>query len=396
MGANAIRVTVHRRIDEVPAADWDALAPDDNPFVEHAFLALLESSHSVGGRSGWQPRHLVARRGDVVVGAMPCYRRSDSYGEFIFDWGWAQAASRAGLDYYPKLTVAVPYTPATGPRLLTRPGVERGEVQAALVAALGDLVREEECSSAHVLFCRDDEAAVLEGAGFSRRASAQFHWRNGGWTSFDAFLEALRHEDRKQIRRERRRVDEAGLQIETFSGAEVPRTWWPALFALYTSTSGRKWGRPYLTRAFFDEIPSVLGDRAVVVTAKRADDLVAMTLSFEKGRHIYGRYWGASEEISGLHFELCYYRLIDRAVARGATLVEAGAQGEHKLKRGFLPVVTHSAHVFEDERLGDAIARFLVEEKAAVAAEQQELLSHSPFKEGAAPARPLLAGIDDL
>lgn len=392
-------IEVVERIDEVPAGDWDKLAGADNPFVEHAFLALLEGSRSVGGRSGWLPRHLLLRdasRGGEIVGALPCYLRGDSYGEFIFDWAWAQAAARAGLEYYPKLTCAVPFTPATGPRLLVKPGADGAAVRRALMAGLRALADDEGCSSSHVLFCRDDEAAVLAEGGFLRRASLQFHWRNGGWSTFDEHLEALRHEERKQIRRERRRVAEAGVDVAVMNGAEVPRALWPAIFALYTSTSDRKWGRPYLTRAFFDEIPRVLGERALVVTARRGGDLVAMTLSFEKGKHIYGRYWGAREEIPGLHFELCYYRLVERALARGVTLVEAGAQGEHKLKRGFLPVVTHSAHAIEDARLAAAVARFLREEAEAVQAEQDELLAHSPFKAGEAPVFPLTAGVAGL
>lgn len=390
-------ITVVRRIDEVPAADWDGLAGSDNPFLEHGFLALLESSRSVGGSSGWQPRHLLARHRDLgLIGALPCYRRTDSYGEFIFDWSWAQAAERAGLDYYPKLTCAVPFTPATGPRLLVKPGVDAGAVRDALCAGLVALAEDEGCSSSHVLFCREDEAATLAARGFLRRASLQFHWRNAGWTGFDHFLDALRHEDRKQIRRERRRVKEAGVEVSVTSGAEVSPDLWPALFALYTSTSGRKWGRPYLTRAFFDGIPRVLGERALIVSARAHGELVAMSLSFEKGAHIYGRYWGAVEEIPGLHFELCYYRLIERALERGVTLVEAGAQGEHKLKRGFLPVITHSAHAIADERFAFAVARFLQQERTAVLAEQEELLTHSPFKEGGAPTRPLTAGVEDL
>jgi uncharacterized protein len=392
--------SVVRRIAEVPADDWDALAGRDNPFVEHAFLALLEESGCVGARTAWQPRHLLVRdEAGVLVGAAPCYLRTDSYGEFIFDWSWAQAAARAGLDYYPKLTCAVPFTPATGPRLLVHPGAETTAVRAHLAAGMRALAAEEGCSSSHVLFCRDEEAASLEGVGFSRRASLQFHWRNAHprpWASFEEFLAALRHEDRKQIRRERRRVREAGVELLTATGDEVPAGLWPSIYALYTSTSARKWGRPYLTRSFFDELPRVLGARAVLGLARRGGALVAMALSFERDAHIYGRYWGASEEIPGLHFELCYYTLIERALARGATLLEAGAQGEHKLKRGFLPVLTHSAHHIEDARFGAAVERFLRQEHAAVQAERDELLAHSPFREGSAPARPLRAGIDDL
>ena len=395
-----MKIEVVKRISEIAGADWDALCGFDNPFVEHAFLALQEETKCTGPRTPWQPRHLIARGDDgSVVAAMPCYLRSDSYGEYIFDWSWAQAAARAGVPYYPKLTSAVPFVPATGPRVLVKPGVDVDDARVSLGRALMDLAVDEGASSAHVLFCRDDEATVLAAAGMLRRTSMQFHWRNHAtrpWTSFEEFLDALKSEDRKQIRRERRRVSESGVVIEVMTGAEVPAPMWKELFALYTSTSDRKWGSPYLTRAFFEGIGRTLGDRALVVVAKRDGKVIAMTLSFEKGQHIYGRHWGCTEEIPGLHFELCYYRLIDRAVARGCTLVEAGAQGEHKLKRAFLPVVTHSLHQMVDRDFNRAIASFLKREHDAVLEGLAELAAHSPFKEGAAPDRPLVAGVDDL
>ncbi len=386
-------VSVLPRIADVPAADWDALAGDDNPFVEHAFLHALEESKSVGPRTGWLPQHLVVKEGGALVAALPCYVKTDSYGEYIFDWQWARAAGRARVDYYPKLTAAVPFTPATGPRLLVKPGAPVERARKALAEGMKLLEKELGCSSSHVLFCRDDEAASLVDNGFGRRASLQYHWRNGGYDSFDGFLAALRHEERKQIKRERRRVAESGVDVEVMNGADVPDALWPAVFSLYTSISDRKWGRPYLTRAFFDLMPR---HRAVVVLARQAGAVVAMTLSFEKGPHIYGRYWGCSEEIPGLHFELCYYRLLERSIANKGSLVEAGAQGEHKLKRGFLPVVTHSAHHITDPRFSAAVMLFLEEERAAVLEEQQLLLQHGPFKDGAAPDRPLVAGVPGL
>lgn len=390
-----MKVDVVRRIADVDAAQWDACAAQDNPFVEHAFLALLEETKCTG--RAWQPRHLILREsnGDVV-GAMPAYLRSDSYGEYIFDWSWAQAAAKAGMHYYPKITSAVPFVPATGPRVLVRPGTNVDDVRTLLGKALVDLTHDEGASSAHVLFCRDDEARVLGAAGLMRRASLQFHWRNAGWPTFDAFLDSLKHDERKQIRRERRRVNESGVDVEVMTGAEVPADLWSTLFALYTSTSDRKWGSPYLTRAFFDRIGTTLGDRALVIIARDTGtrDVVAMTLSFEKGKHIYGRHWGCTKEIPGLHFELCYYRLIERAIERGCTLVEAGAQGEHKLKRGFLPVVCHSMHHLVDRDFARAIGGFLAREREGVLAERDELNAHSPFKDP--PARELVAGIDDL
>lgn len=394
-----MKVDVVRRIADVDATQWDACVAHDNPFVEHAFLALLEETKCTG--RAWQPRHLVLRSpAGEILGAMPAYLRSDSYGEYIFDWAWAQAAAKAGMHYYPKITSAVPFVPATGPRVLVRPGTHVDDVRTLLGKALVDLAHDEGASSAHVLFCRDDEARVLGAAGLMRRASLQFHWRNASpaWRTFDDFLESLKHDERKQIRRERRRVSESGVDIEVMTGNEVPAALWPTLFALYTSTSDRKWGSPYLTKQFFERIGTVLGDRALVVVAREhgTRDVVAMTLSFEKGKHIYGRHWGCTREIPGLHFELCYYRLIERAIERGCTLVEAGAQGEHKLKRGFLPVITHSLHHIVDRDFARAIAGFLSREAEGVIGERDELNAHSPFKEASAPARDLVAGIDDL
>ncbi len=381
---------------DVDATAWDALKHHDNPFVAHAFLALLESSGSVGKKSGWQPRHVVAYQRGVLVGAMPLYLRTNSYGEYIFDWAWAQAGERAGIAYYPKLTSAVPFTPATGPRLLVKDGVDVDAVRLALLSGALQCARDEDCSSLHVLFARDDEADLLAAQNLARRASAQFHWRNDSYANFEEFLEKLRHEDRKQIRRERRRVLEAGLDVSMYHGASLAEVPWDEIFAMYTSTSDRKWGSPYLTRAFFAGVPRVLSSAAVVALAKRDDVPVAMTLSFERGAHLYGRYWGCRDDVPGLHFELCYYQLIERAIARGMILVEAGAQGEHKLKRGFLPVLTHSCHAIFHPELSRAITRFVDSERKHVAADLEELLSHAPFKQGAAPGHPLVAGVGPL
>jgi hypothetical protein len=350
----------------------------------------------VGTGTAWQPCHLVIRVDHKLVAAMPLYERSDSYGEYIFDWSWAQAAQRSHVRYFPKLTSAIPFVPATGPRVLVAPGFDANLAREALSAAALELMHDKKASSVHVLFPRDHEAAhiaSLPDLHYGRRASMQFHWRNDGYASFDAFLEQLTHDDRKQIKRERRRVVEAGVDIEVHNGVDVEPALWPEIFSLYTSISDRKWGRPYLTRAFFELMPK---HRALVALARKGGRVVAMTLSFEKGAHIYGRHWGCSDDIPGLHFELCYYRLLERAIATKATLVEAGAQGEHKLKRGFLPVITHSLHAFADARFGAAVHRFLEDESAAVRAEQQELAAHGPFKEGTAPKRALVAGVDDL
>ena len=391
---------VIRSFHDVSAGAWDRLvAHDDNPFLEHAFLTLLEDSGSL--KPSWQPRVVVAERAGALVGAVPAFLRTDSFGEFIFDWQLAEAAKRSGIAYYPKLTVAVPFTPATGPRLLlANNGDDTGDDTAAymaLVQGLGRLQQDEGASSTHVLFCEDHEAANLVADGYLRRRSLQFQWRNDGYSDFDDFLSRLDHGARKQIKRERRRVEESGLIIETKVGHEVPPSWWPRVYQLYAGIYDRKWGKPYLTPAFFDGIATALPERAIVVVARDRsrpadDDIVAMTLSFERGAQCYGRYWGTDVDVPGLHFELCYYALIERAIQRGQALVEAGAQGEHKLKRGYLPVVTHSVHRFANDRFGSAVARFYAEEAAAMLVEQEALAAHGPFKEGTAPALPLVAG----
>ncbi|MBM4279712.1 MAG: GNAT family N-acetyltransferase [Deltaproteobacteria bacterium] len=393
------RARVADGVASLPRPAWDALVADvDNPFVEHAFLALLETAGAVGGKTGWSPRIVVVEDdAGRLLGAVPAYRRTDSFGEFVFDHAIADASHRLRRPYYPKLTVAVPFTPATGPRLLRR-DEDAERVDPVLHAALAQLQADEGASSTHVLFCTDAEAERLAGQGFRRRAGLQFHWRNDGYASFDDFLARLRSEDRKQIRRERRRVVESGLVVEVCAGSDVPPSWWPRVYALYAGIYDRKWGRPYLPPAFFDGIASTLGDRAVVAVARDPgrptdDDVVAMTLSFERGRALYGRSWGSDVDVPGLHFELCYYALLERAIARGQTLVEAGAQGEHKLKRGYLPCLTHSVHRFDDERLDHAVARFFAEEQLALAAERAALAAHGPFRNGAAPTLPLVAGL---
>jgi predicted N-acyltransferase len=397
----ALRTRIVDGVDAVPAPAWNRLVDGiDNPFVEHAFLAAMERTGCVGPGTSWLPRIvLVEDEAGALRGAAPAYRRTDSFGEFVFDHGIADASHRLRAPYYPKLTVAVPFTPATGPRLLVDDAPDSAEVRRALLGALVDLQAEERASSTHVLFCADAEADELAAAGFRRRAHLQYHWRNDGYADFDDFLSRLRSEERKQIRRERRRVAESGLVIEVRSGADAPPTWWPRVFALYAGIYDRKWGRPYLTSSFIAAIPRALGDRAVVAVARDpsrpADDgadVVAMTLSFERGAAVFGRHWGCDVDVPGLHFELCYYALLERAIARGQTLVEAGAQGEHKLKRGYLPCVTHSAHRFADARLDAAVARFFLEEQAAVASTQTELATHGPFREGAAPPQPPIAG----
>jgi uncharacterized protein len=391
----SLEIGAAESLGEVAPEEWDLLAGSNNPFVEHAFLRLLETSGSVGGRSGWRPRHVLVRDRGELVAAAPAYEKSDSWGEYIFDWGWAQAAQRAGVRYYPKLVVGVPFTPATGPRLLLRPDRDRAELVDAIVRGLDRIEKDSRASSAHVLFCRSEEAEALEARGFMRRATHQFHWRNDSYPDFDAFLAALRSEPRKQIRRERRRLAESGLQIELKEGLEISSEDWRALDRFYRSTAREKGSTPYLSPKFFAGARDTIGHRALAIIARRGSDPIAASLSFQKGEHVYGRHWGALEFVEGLHFELCYYRLIDHAIRTKKTLVEAGAQGEHKVKRGFLPVAIHSAHRFGHPVLSQAIERFVRSERADLLTGLERFPEDSPFRVDAMPKKPLLAGLEE-
>ena len=387
-----LEVSVTHRIDEVPQSSWDTLCGADHPFVEHAYLKLMETSGSVGPGTGWRPHHLLVHDDGRLVGAAPTYLKSDSYGEYIFDWGWAEAAMAAGLRYYPKLVVGVPFTPATGPRLLTHPEADPHVIRGALLEGLRRLQEESGASGSHLLFTLDEEAELLETLGFARRATHQYHWFNHGFADFDDFLCAFRSSARKQIRKERRRVREAGLRVELKTGAQIDEETWSVMHQLYLDTYSRKWGRPYLTKAFFEDAGAALGERSVVVTARRGTQIIGATLSFQKGKHLYGRYWGAFEPIDGLHFELCYYRLIEHAIEAQMDLFEAGAQGQHKLRRGFIPVTVHSAHRVAHPGLHDAIARFTTAERQQLPAALRAMADEVPFRRDDPRRSPRAAG----
>ena len=392
---NEFQVGVASGIAELSPAAWDALVPEDHPFVGHRFLGLLESSGSVGPGTGWQPQYLFVREAatERLVGATPTYLKTDSYGEYIFDWGWARAAEQAGIPYYPKLPTAVPFTPATGPRLLVAPNVDRARVEVALLKGLSALEKDLGAWSSHFLFTLDDEAGRLETAGFLRRSTHQYHWRNDAYRDFDDFLERFRSAARKEVKKERRRAADSGLQFAVESGDALSDADWRAIEKLYRNTSDRKWGRPYLSADFFEQLGPVLGSQVRVATARQGRQIVAMALAFQRGLHLYGRHWGASVEVRDLHFELCYYQLIEHAIREGLKLFEAGAQGEHKLRRGFVPVVVHSNHRFRVPGLSQAVARFLAEEREALEGHMlPSLLELVPFKDGLAPNLPLVAG----
>jgi len=374
-----LQVEVVGAVDAVPAAAWDALAGDDNPFVEHAFLALLEESGAVGPATGWLPHHLVVRLGGQVVGAAPMYLKGHSYGEYIFDWSWAHAAERAGLAYYPKLVVAIPFTPATGPRLLIHPDAPRHAVTAALGRGALAVADEIGASGVHWLFCTEGERAELGRFGFAPRASYQFHWDNRGFRDFDDYLEALTRRRRKEVRRERARAAAHRLTIRVVPGTELEPRHWRALDTFYRRTVGYRGGYPYLPPRFFELLGPRLGHRTLAVLAERDGEPVAGTLNFRKGSRLYGRYWGAAEDLDALHFECCYYRLIEYAIAEGIARFEAGAQGEHKIARGFLPVETCSAHRLTHPGLGRMVGAFLRDEAGAVRRHMAWLGASSPY-----------------
>jgi predicted N-acyltransferase len=385
-----LELTVTGSLADVAAEEWDALIDPNDPFLEHRFLTALERSGSVGGDSGWQPVYLCARQsaGGTLVGAVPLYLKRHSYGEFVFDWGWASSSHRAGIPYYPKLVAAAPFTPVTGRRLLVRPGHDAGPIEDALCEGLFAAADKLRASSIHVLFCTRAEQERLAKHAFAARLGLQFHWENRSGTpyrDFDDFLSAFRSRNRKQVRHERAIAASHGLRFETRTGTELGPREWAALEAFYESNIDKHDGSRYLTPAFFVEMRQHLGDRVVATLAYDGDRPVAGTLNFERGQHLYGRYWGALREHPMLHFEMCYYQLIDRAIARGYTRFEAGAQGEHKLKRGLDPAPTYSAHWIRHPGLGAAVKRAVESEAAAVEEELARYRELSPYARTKAP-----------
>lgn len=381
-------VTVHERIAEIDAGDWDACAcpeaasgrPSD-PFTTHRFLLALEDSRSVGAGSGWQARHLVLRQGETVIAVAPMYAKAHSQGEYIFDFAWAQAWERAGGRYYPKLQMAVPFTPVGGRRLLARAGHE-ALGQAALIEAAVRIATDNELSSMHVTFCDETEAEAGEAMGLLRRASQQYHWVDEGYGNFDGFLAALSSRKRKTIRHERAVAQGFGGEIVALTGDAIEPAHWDAMWRFYQDTGARKWGQPYLTRAFFRMAQERLGNDTLLILAMREGRAVAGAMNLIGRDTLYGRYWGSSEHHPMMHFELCYYQAIEWALTHGLTRVEAGAQGEHKIARGYRPVMTHSLHWISDAGFRRAVAEYLEQERAAVGEEIEVLTSMGPFRRG--------------
>jgi predicted N-acyltransferase len=389
-----VEIHVIPGLDDIEPAEWDACAcpeaadgsPPADPFTTYRFLRALEDSHSVGPRTDWQPQHLVARAEGEVVAVAPMYAKGHSQGEYIFDHNWAHAWERAGGDYYPKLQVAVPFTPATGRRFLTRPGWEEIGFQ-ALVQAAVQVTEQNDLSSLHVTFCTEGERRAGADLGLMERSSQQFHWFNDGYGDFDAFLGALSSRKRKNIRKERREAQGFGGTIRAYTGDELRPGHWDAFWRFYQDTGRRKWGQPYLTRAFFDLLQERLRDDALLVLAERDGVPVAGALNFIGRDVLYGRYWGCAEHHSNLHFELCYYQAIDHAIARGLSRVEAGAQGQHKLARGYLPVTCHSLHHISHDGFRQAVAQFLEAEARAVEEDIEVLTAYGPFRRGGTEER---------
>lgn len=373
----AVTARIVDGVAAVPAADWDTCAGTANPFVSHAFLAALEQSGSVGGRTGWQPLPIIIDGPDGRPGAIaPAYAKSHSQGEYVFDHGWADAWERAGGSYYPKLQIAAPFSPVPGPRLLLRDPA----AAPALIAAIEAVADRHQLSSAHATFVDADQVPLFEAANWLIREGTQYHWRNRGFGSFDDFLATLASRKRKAIRKERAAAV-AGLTIRHLTGAAISPREWDAFWRFYQDTGSRKWGRPYLTRAFFDLLGAALGDRVLLILAERNGKPIAGALNLIGADALYGRYWGCTEDVPFLHFELCYYQAIDAAIARGLSGVEAGAQGEHKIARGYEPVATWSAHYLPDAGFRRAVADFLVHERAAVARERAMLETMTPFRQ---------------
>lgn len=379
-------ITVLSSVTEISAQDWDAIACPEgafgraiDPFTTHRFLTALDRSGSTGKGTGWQPRPLVARSDGKIIAAAPLYAKGHSQGEYIFDHNWAQAYENAGGRYYPKLQMAVPFTPATGRRLLTAPG-HTDDGRAALVQGALQLAAQNQISSLHITFCTEDEAQAGEAMGLMRRTTQQFHWENRGYADFDAFLGDLSSRKRKTIRKERETANAFGGTIEMLTGDRIEPRHWDAFWTFYQDTGARKWGTPYLTRAAFDEMHATMRDDMLLIMAARGGRYVAGALNFIGRETLFGRYWGCVEDHPCLHFELCYYRAIDWAIANGLARVEAGAQGEHKLARGYLPTPVHSLHWIADAGFAKAVAQYLRAEAAAVQEEIDVLTAYGPFR----------------
>lgn len=376
-------IKIATSIDAIGRAAWDRCAdPTGNPFVGFDFLHALERSGSVGARTGWTPLHIVAERDGATAGVLMAYAKTHSQGEYVFDYGWAEAFENAGGRYYPKLQISVPFTPATGPRFLIVPDTDRAATVEALLAGARAALGSIHGSSIHATFLCEADATSFAEAGFLLRNDEQFHWFNEGYGTFEDFLTALASRKRKTIKRERRDAVANGITIERLTGAAIPEAAWDAFFAFYMDTGSRKWGRPYLNRGFFRAIAETMADRIMLVIASRDGRYIAGAINFIGRDALYGRHWGCLEHHPFLHFEVCYHQAIEFAIERGLSRVEAGAQGEHKLARGYRPVTTTSAHWIENAGFRRAVNDYLARERAQVAMMHEALAEQAPFRKG--------------
>ncbi|MCU0755148.1 MAG: GNAT family N-acetyltransferase [Xanthomonadales bacterium] len=386
----------HARIAEIPAIDWNALIGSDQPFLQHGFLDALEQSGSIRADYGWQPHHFALYEGERLVAAAPVYLKGNSHGEFIFDWAWAQAYARNGIAYYPKLLVGVPYTPVTGPRLLTGPAdaPRSAQLKAALRDGLMSAVENAELSSVHFNFLDPADAGVLESGSLLPRRDLQFHWRHEGEADFEAFLARFERKKRKNVLQERRKVAEAGVRFRWLHGDEIDSAEWDAIHALYARTFDEKGNTAALTADFFRRVAALLPRQVVVIRAEQAGVMIAAAICFRDASTLYGRYWGSTLPVTGLHFETCYYQGIEYCLAHGLSRFEPGAQGEHKLFRGFLPVWTRSAHHIVHPGFRHGIGRSLLAERQSLLAYRESALAALPFRAGCEAATALPPAVD--
>ncbi len=380
---DAWTLRTHESLAKIDAAAWDACAGDENPFVSHAFLLALEESGSATAETGWLGQHIAIHDGaGQLLGCVPLYLKNHSYGEYVFDWGWADAYERAGGRYYPKLQASVPFTPVTGPRLLVRPGPQEDRVRETLMAALLRVAELHKVSSLHLTFPTEPEWQALGEADYLQRQGLQYHWMNAGYEDFEEFLAALTSRKRKAIKKERREAQESGLSIRALRGEEITADHWEAFYRFYLATIDKKWSQNYLTREFFHLLGERLSDKVLLISAEDAGRSVAGALNLIGKERLYGRNWGCAADVRFLHFECCYYQAIDWAIGAGLKVVEAGAQGQHKVQRGYMPVATYSAHWIADPGFRAAVADFLRREQRAVDQEIDFVAEMGPFKRG--------------
>ncbi len=377
--SNSLKTEIVESIADIPAQEWNACVDADEPFARHEFLSSLEDSRCVTPKSGWMPQHFVLRENGEIRACAPAYLKGHSYGEYVFDWSWAEAYERAGGRYYPKLQCAIPFTPVTGRRVLLHPKADQRHLDNVIDTMIAH-AEKLNISSLHITFATKEEWQAFDAHGFSPRTGHQYHWNNNNYGSFDAFLHQLSSRKRKSIRKERRSVAESDIEIRVLSGTDIKDDHWNAFFAFYMDTSGKKWGHPYLNRDFFTLLGDRMGDQVVLVLALMGDRIVAGALNLKGSETLYGRYWGCLEDYKFLHFEACYYQAIEYAITHKLKRVEAGAQGQHKIQRGYLPIETYSAHWIRNASFKEAVNDFLLHDQRVNQMEMQELAKLSPYR----------------